>query len=448
MTLLSTADQYLINKFEKTSTGPDYIEKKKNQAQEKFYQILLPTSKNEQYKYTPLTKSINQLIEEQQHTNHTTTLNNQKYSPQIKELQSLDAIYINIVNGILEENFTCQSNHIEILSFKSAYAKYPEFLKTNFNELAQQSNDPFVTLNTALFTEGIFINIPSNITGKTIIIQHINAQHQNFPKPSDSIINGRIFINVQAHSQIDIIQNFTSSYKKQFNNHLTEININPSSTLNHYVIEEANLDAIIVNNLIVKLNNDSSINNFNINLNKHLSRNNIHITVDGHNSSANVYGTYIGTHNNHIDNNIIIAHKQPHSLSNQLYKGILTQQSTAVFNGKIHVHPKAQKINAFQANNNILLSDQANLYTKPELEIYADDVKCSHGATVGQIDQDQTFYLQSRGIPKIEAQNLILTAFMDDITDKIKTLSIKKYLSDILRNKISEINKTNNIETL
>jgi Fe-S cluster assembly protein SufD len=435
-------NQYLIDTFKSHIGDPKDIAQKRSQAQAQFCQTLLPTPKNEQYKYTPITTAITQAIQQ-----HTTTLKNtdalatqHTHINQINNIQLQEATNIVIVNGTLAKNLSTPTHNINISNFNQAHTQYQQTLETQFDRIAQHIKDPLIILNTALFQDGLFINIPPNTTQETIVIHHINDnQEQTTPHP-EILINSRILINIEQNAEVNIIQNFTSQHQhNKFTNNLTEITIAPSSTLNHYTIQNSTLDNYIIDNLIIELNNNSTLNNFNINLNGKLTRNNTHVTLNDQNSFANMYGLYIINDNTHTDNNITINHDKQNTFSNQLYKGILAQKSTGVFNGKIHVKQHAQHINAFQANNNIILSDDARLYTKPQLEIYADDVKCSHGATIGQIDQEQTFYMQSRGIPKEEATNILLNAFVNDIIDKIPSPPIKQHITHITKNKISEL---------
>lgn len=159
-------------------------------------------------------------------------------------------------------------------------------------------------------------------------------------------------------------------------------------------------------------------------------RNNLNIEVDASNCETNLNGLYLGKNKDHIDNHTVVDHKKPHCNSNEIYRGILDDESTGVFNGKVFVRPNAQKTNAFQKNNNILLTDNATVNSKPELEIYADDVKCSHGSTTGQIDEEAIFYLQSRGISKKGALKLMINAFAKDALERISIEPLQAYIDD------------------
>jgi Fe-S cluster assembly protein SufD len=166
-----------------------------------------------------------------------------------------------------------------------------------------------------------------------------------------------------------------------------------------------------------------------------LVRNNLNIEVNGVNCMTNLHGAYVLKSNQHVDNHTIVDHKQPHCESNELYKGVMDEKSTGVFNGKVFVRKDAQKINAFQSNGNVLLSDDATVDSKPELEIYADDVKCSHGSTTGQLDEEAVFYLRARGISEKSARHLMVAAFIGDVLSKIENDEFREYTHSLLQDR-------------
>jgi Fe-S cluster assembly protein SufD len=198
-------------------------------------------------------------------------------------------------------------------------------------------------------------------------------------------------------------------------------------------------NAYQVNSIHCYQANDSIVNNYTFSWDGLLIRNNLYTQLQGAHAQANMYGMYCPSQTQHIDNHTTVNHQHPNTESNQLYKGILLGKATGVFNGKIFVQPEAQKTNAFQANNNILLSDEATIYTKPQLEIWADDVKCSHGATVGQLDETQVFYLRARGIPEALARHMLLQAFADEVIGKVPLLTLRKYLEESFKVHIDQL---------
>ena len=165
-------------------------------------------------------------------------------------------------------------------------------------------------------------------------------------------------------------------------------------------------------------------------------RNNLNIVLDAEGCETHLYGLYLVKGTDHIDNHTVVDHKKPNSYSNEMYKGIMDEKSTGVFNGKIYVRPDAQKTNAYQSNNNILLSDEASINTKPQLEIWADDVKCSHGATTGQLDEEQLFYLRARGLDKTTARAMLLYAFAMDVIENIRIPALREYMEKIIADRL------------
>jgi Fe-S cluster assembly protein SufD len=193
---------------------------------------------------------------------------------------------------------------------------------------------------------------------------------------------------------------------------------------------------IEVSNLVTDIQKDSQFTSTQITLSGDMVRNNMTLNLLGSNSVGNMYGIYLLNGKTHVDNHTNVDHTIPHAESNELYKGILADQSRGVFNGKIFVRQIAQKTNAFQQNNNILLSEDAIINTKPQLEIWADDVKCSHGCTVGQLDEEALFYLQARGIDKITARGLLLYAFAGEVLDKIEVESLQKFIINQIQERL------------
>ena len=212
-----------------------------------------------------------------------------------------------------------------------------------------------------------------------------------------------------------------------------------NSNLNYFTDQNINKN-YLYNSINVFQKKDSVSNFHTYSFSGAIIRNNLNIKLTEKNCYANMYGFYAIKNSSHIDNHTSVDHIDESSISNEHYKGIIDKESNGVFNGKIYVRQKAQKTNAFQANNNILLSDSAKVNTKPQLEIWADDVKCSHGCTVGQLDEDALFYLMSRGISRKDATSLLLSAFSTDITDKIDDEDIREKYKSIILKELDELN--------
>jgi Fe-S cluster assembly protein SufD len=228
----------------------------------------------------------------------------------------------------------------------------------------------------------------------------------------------------------------TMGSAESFTSAVTEVVLEKDARVDFYTIQDDAAHASQVNTLHFRQLDPSYIHAVTVSLNGSLVRNNLNIALEAEHSEAHLYGLYFLKGKTHVDNHTVVDHRQPNCPSNELYKGIIDEQSTAVFNGKIFVQPQAQKTNAYQSNKNILLSGEATVNTKPQLEIFADDVKCSHGCTVGQLDEEGLFYLQSRGIPEKMARALLVHSFAMDILEHIHLPLIREFVDELIENRL------------
>jgi Fe-S cluster assembly protein SufD len=242
---------------------------------------------------------------------------------------------------------------------------------------------------------------------------------------------------VEENAQATFIESFYAiGINPSFINVVSELYAGTNSNVEHYKVQRQAGEIYHNNFTQVFQEANTNINQVTLTLDGKLVRNNLHFYMNGENCNTLLYGLYLTEKNNLVDNHTRVDHAKPNCFSDEKYKGILKDQSTAVFNGKIMVHLDAQKTNAYQRNQNILLSDEATVNTKPQLEIFADDVKCTHGATIGQLDEEPMFYLRSRGIPENVARKILLNAFADDIAEKIKIPELVHILEEEIEKKI------------
>ena len=286
----------------------------------------------------------------------------------------------------------------------------------------------FVALNTANFEDGACIEIPGGVVVEEPIRLVFFATGGDAP----AISHPRSLVVVGPGSQATVVESYLGHGAKYFTNAVTEIAAGDRSVVDHYKLQEEDERSFHVATLQVQLGRDANFSTHSISLGGGgLVRNDINaVLAEG--SEATVNGLYLASGSQHVDNHTVIDHAKPHGTSHELYKGILRGASTAVFNGKIIVRPGAQKTDAKQTNKNLVLSEDATINTKPELQIHADDVRCTHGATIGQLDQEAIFYLQSRGIGKEQARELLTYAFARDIIDRVKVGSVRARLEQIL----------------
>jgi Fe-S cluster assembly protein SufD len=377
-----------------------------------------PTTRQEAWKYTRVGKIA--AISAQQGF----TPSDVKSFPIIDQ----EAYTIHVVNGqpiwTTAQDKLPQGVHIKTLS------------SCNEGELEQlfekkiKGIDVFQALNIAYLTDGLMITVDENVSiDHPIQLLHLNTT-------DSQVSNVSHFISAHKGSKASfIIGSLSSANSNSFTNSSLNVHVAENATLTIdklQVEEEGNL---IVSNELVTQENGSTFTINTITLNGSLVRNNLTIEVDGTNCTTNLNGAYLLKGNQHVDNHTVVDHKQPHCNSNELYKGVMDDQSTGVFNGKVFVREDAQKINAFQSNGNVLLSDSATINSKPELEIYADDVKCSHGSTTGQLDEEAVFYLRARGLSEASARQLLVSAFISDVLDKIENDAVGTFIDDVLSNR-------------
>jgi Fe-S cluster assembly protein SufD len=296
---------------------------------------------------------------------------------------------------------------------------------------ASFDQNAFVALNTALLGEVAFIRIPRG----AVIEQPIEIVYKAGQADAVSY-HPRTLIVVGAEAQCTIVEKYTGG-SRHFTNAVTEIVAGDGAILDHYKVQLESENAFHIATMHATLGRSANFSTHNISLGGALVRNDIGVTLS-EGTEATVNGLYVVNGTQHIDNHTTIDHVKPHGTSHELYKGILDGRATAVFNGRIMVRKDAQKTDSKQTNKNLVLSDEAVIDTKPELQIFADDVRCTHGATIGQLDAESLFYLQSRGIAKEQARNLLTYAFAQDIVDRIKVQGLRDSLERVLFEKFHE----------
>jgi Fe-S cluster assembly protein SufD len=304
-----------------------------------------------------------------------------------------------------------------------------EEARQHLGHLAVFDRNAFVALNTAFLENVAVIRIPNG----AVIQEPIQISYYG---EAGTATHPRILIVVGADAHCTIVESYTGA-GNYFTNAVTEIVAGDRAVVDHYKIQRESLEAFHVATLAAQLGRSANFVSHSISLGGALVRNDINVLLS-EGTEATINGLYIVNGTQHIDNHTSIDHAKPHGTSHELYKGILDDRSTAVFNGRIIVRPDAQKTDSKQTNKNLVLSDESVIDTKPELQIWADDVRCTHGATIGQLDAESLFYLQSRGIGKEQARALLTYAFAQDIVDRIKVTALKDSLEQILFEKFHE----------
>lgn len=391
---------------------------------------IAPSFKNykEEYKYTPFLRRIERKFDSFNPSDD--IKNHDEYRELISDV---DKYYIVIVNGTFLKQISSLPLDIKISNYKDLTKENREIFNGTYSKTDDSNFDIFSTINSIQHQNCLTfqINKSTVLDGKVSILNIVDSKNP---------VYFRKCFHMGKNSKVSFSEKFIyTSLESYFSNSVTEIFMDENSNLNYFTDQNINKN-YLYNSINVFQKKDSVSNFHTYSFSGAIIRNNLNIKLTEKNCYANMYGFYAIKNSSHIDNHTSVDHIDESSISNEHYKGIIDKESNGVFNGKIYVRQKAQKTNAFQANNNILLSDSAKVNTKPQLEIWADDVKCSHGCTVGQLDEDALFYLMSRGISRKDATSLLLSAFSTDITDKIEDEVIREKYKSIILNELDELN--------
>lgn len=328
------------------------------------------------------------------------------------------------VNGRLDR-IDVDAKGIEISSLASEIAKESEVVKRHLSKLATSESAAFNALNAALATDGVVLRIAAD----TKVEKPIHFLFVCDSNAENTAVQTRNLIFADRHSECTVIESYVSlGGNIYFTNAVTEVFVGDGARLGHYKLQTESRDAFHVGTIQVHQARESRYESFSFATGAKLSRTNVYTTLAGDAAEAILNGLYMVDGSQHVDHQTRIEHVAPNCPSHELYKGILDGRSHGVFNGKVYVHPEAQKTDGKQSNNNLLLSDAAKVDTKPQLEIFADDVKCTHGATVGRLDETALFYMRSRGVGPAQAKRLLTYAFAADVLEKIELEPLKEAL--------------------
>lgn len=348
------------------------------------------------------------------------------------------------VNGFFSADDSCAGKlpqGVRACSLAELKASEIDWLEGNIARHAAYDEHAFVALNTAFIHDGAFIYVPRGTTVDT----PIHVVFVSTASGAPSISHPRTLVLAEENSQATIIESYTGD-GAYFTNAVTEVIADNSAKVDHYKLELESPEAFHIATMQSRQGARSDLSTHTISIGGRLVRNEVNALLDGEAGEATVNGFYLTDGEQHIDNHTLIEHAEPNCNSHELYKGILGGRSSGVFRGKIHVHQKAQETDAYQSNQSLLISEGADINTKPQLEIYADQVKCSHGATIGQLDENAVFYLRSRGLSYATAQRILVHAFALDILNRIKPESVRNYLERIVMDKFEQARGAGNAQ--
>ncbi|MGY5850696.1 Fe-S cluster assembly protein SufD [Salegentibacter sp. F14] len=402
----------------------------RNQAIKDFDRIGFPGKKEEAWKYT----SLNSVLKHD-YSFFPKKDDSLEYRD-IKDylIDNIDTYDLVFVDGVYSSHLS-QTTHdkIDVCLMSSALNKspYKAVVDNYFNKIAPKTG--LNALNTAFTREGAYIHIQRN----TMADKPIQIINFSTGKESAMLLQPRNLIVVDENSHVQIIERHQSlTDKPVLTNAVTEIFADKRAIVDYYKIQNDSASASLIDNTFIEQQSESFCSVHTFSLGGKLTRNNLNFYQKGEHIDSTLKGVTLIEGKQHVDHNTLVHHIEPNCESHQDYKGIFDGNATGVFNGKVLVEKEAQKTNAYQSNNNVLLTDKATINSKPQLEIFADDVKCSHGCTIGQLDEDALFYLRSRGIPKREAQGLMTYAFANNVLESVKIPELKKRINKLIAEKL------------
>ncbi len=416
--------------FENQTDIDSHIHDVRSEAMKTFEEKGFPSKNEEAWKYT----SLNSILK------HDYSVFPKEESAleynAIKKyfIHDIDSFKIVFIDGKYSSHLS-QTTHdgMDICLMSSALVKpkYRILVENYFNKIA--TKDSLTSLNTAFSSEGAYIHIPKNkLVQKPIQIIHFSSGNE-----SALMLQPRNLIVVDENSHVQIIERHQSlTDNPVLTNSVTEVFANKRAIVDYYKIQNDNENASLIDNTFINQKQESVASVHTFSFGGKLTRNNLNFFQNGERIDSTLKGVTIIGNKQHVDHNTLVHHIEPNCESHQDYKGIFGDSATGVFNGKVIVNKEAQKTNAYQANNNILISDKASVNTKPQLEIFADDVKCSHGCTIGQLDESAMFYMKTRGIPEKEAKALLMYAFSNNVLSSVKIPEIKQRITKIIANKL------------
>lgn len=425
---MSDLNTAITSAYEQVKQQPVHVVLANTQelAYSDFNQLGFPTQKMETWKYTRL----NQLLQKPFALNSATT---NAVLPEANRLAAVarEGHQVTFVNGIYA---AAQSKYdetaMELLPLREAVELYPEMVALYLNRVRKHINDGMQALNTVFVQNGLFIRVKKNaVVNAPVYINHLSE--------GCLLVQPRILALVEENAQVQFVENyFHNGADECFTNAITEITVLENARMEYYKIQDMPAHTHHVGTTQVVQAGKCFTHCVTVTLNGGTIRNNLNMIFEKANNEGHMYGLYMVNGNTHIDNQTVVDNLQPGCLSNELYKGVIDGKATGVFNGRIYVRQEAQKTNAYQSNRNVLIGPNASVNAKPQLEIFADDVKCSHGCTVGRLDETALFYMRTRGIGEEMARALLLQAFAADIVNQVNIPRLKTALQEMIAERL------------
>ncbi|MDC1141817.1 Fe-S cluster assembly protein SufD [Planctomycetota bacterium] len=406
----------------KTSTDLDWLVELREEAATSVEALGLPTQRHEEWRWT----NLKRIRETQWQLSENADITPEQVKPFL--IDDADDYRIVFVNGHFAPKLSkigTQATGIRVTTLQSAAIDDPH-MSEQFARFADHHAQPFTGINTATVKDGTWITVPAKL-------KHSQPIHVLYLTTGKGISSPRTFIRVGELAEVDVIESFVGlDDSERLVTAVTELTTSAGAKVRHVKILDEKPLANVVHWNEVRVERNSDVRCNAINLAAGLARNNVNVMLRGEGGNCHVNGLTLGRDSEHIDNHVLIDHIKPHCSSDQLYRAVVNDKARSVFSGKIIVRNSGGGADAHQNSNNLLLSDSAHVDTKPQLEIYTDDVKCSHGATSGQLDKDAIFFLRSRGLNEDAARNLLTYAFANDVIEHIKVDAARKHLETLL----------------
>jgi Fe-S cluster assembly protein SufD len=348
------------------------------------------------------------------------------------------------VNGYYAAQFSTPGrlpDGVEVSNLATEIESQPSALESWLGQYLDTRRDPFSALNTAFLEDGAFVHVEKGV----VLEAPIHLLFVSTSEAGPTMTHPRNLIVAEAESQVSIVEDYVSlpgapgAEGRLLCNTVTELVAGDNAVVSHYMIERENTDAFNISTLRMEQGRNANVASHSVLLGGGIVRNNVHPVLNGEGGDCLINGLFAGTGRQHLDNYMLVEHAKPHCGSRQFYNGILGGRAHGVFHGRIIVHKDAQKTDAKQTNRNLLLSDEAQIDTKPQLEIYADDVKCTHGATIGQIEETALFYLRSRGIDEGSARQLLLLAFASECLDRMAEGPARTHIETLIHGHLGHL---------
>ncbi|MFZ0747292.1 MAG: Fe-S cluster assembly protein SufD [Terracidiphilus sp.] len=439
---MATAEERLGNYLEvfddlqKHASAPDppWLRRLREDAHARFFEVGFPTTRDEDWRFTNVAAIAQTPF--RLAAKGDVALSLEDIEPFRLEEPACLLVFINGIFSPRHSKRTNLPSGLEVGSLAGILVHDPKILEEHFGRYADTRRDAFIALNTALWQDGAYVRIKR----RAVIHQPVHILNVSARGDGPLMMHPRTLIVAEPESHVSVIEDYVSSADDAaLCNSVTELVVGSDAAVSHCMIERENAESFNISTLRIEQGRGANVKSHSILLGGGLVRNNVHPVLDGEGAECLINGLFIGGGHQHLDNYMLVEHASPHGSSRQFYNGILDDRARGVFHGRIIVHKDAQKTDAKQTNRNLLLSDDARIDTKPQLEIHADDVKCTHGATIGQLDEDALFYLRSRGFDEVAARKTLLYAFASECLDRIPQQTVRSFVEGLIQHRLLDI---------